>query len=601
MGCSQSRSDANVVPVKPAAAEAEPGFRPLLPLIARTRRFEDHFEPLPATAPLGSGAFGTVLLARQLQEGGGGGEVAVKVTRKVRENGKGDSRSVIEAELRVLHLGCGHPNIVQQLDVFETPAEVSIVLELMHGGELFDALARSGPYIEADAIAPIRGMCGALAFLHARGLAHRDLKPQNLLLSHRLGPSATLKLCDFGLAKQCAEPLPDDGQPAAAAATATPPPPRASLCLSPESQRRLCAVAPMRKPCGTWPYMAPEVLRILHGAPGEYGQLVDMFAAGIIMFVALSGYHPFDPDGVNSPRRMQALMLRGAWSFDDWRHDNGGGGGAWSLVSGEAKELIARMLETDPRRRITAQQALDHPWTRGDGAKDGQAPSGRLSATIDRDIGSFKARMRRKLKAAAVATTAAMTFRRRGSESAAGKIRQLSLNRGLTGADSHLSLAAALVAEEEEEEEEGEEGDRPAGPGDVTGAAAGAVSAVAKAEAAKAATAIVAAASQTTEPQPGVEPPLRKRPSLLRANSSLATNRAESMPTTRALSARGSLPALGSISHTDPGPDSGGNVGLLLRRRAYFDKFSRKRTSSSNGSDTDSGGGNASSGGGGHQ
>jgi len=270
-------------------------------------------------------------------------------------------------------------------------------------------------------------------------------------------------------------------------------------------------------------------------------------------------------------------------------------------VSGEAKELIARMLETDPRRRITAQQALDHPWTRGDGAKDGQAPSGRLSATIDRDIGSFKARMRRKLKAAAVATTAAMTFRRRGSESAAGKIRQLSLNRGLMGADSHLSLAAALVAEEEEGEEEGEEGDRPAGPGDVTGAAAGAVSAVAKAEAAKAATAIVAAASQTTEPQPGVEPPLRKRPSLLRANSSLATNRAESMPTTRALSARGSLPALGSISHTDPDPDSGGNVGLLLRRRAYFDKFSRKRTSSSNGSDTDSGGGNASSGGGGHQ
>ena len=588
-----------MVPGKPA--EAEPGFRPLLPLIARTRRFEDHFEPL-AAAPLGSGAFGTVLLARQLLEGGGGGvEVAVKVTRKVRENGKGSSRSVIETELRVLHLGCGHPNIVQQLDVFETPADVSIVLELMHGGELFDALARSGPYIEADAVAPIRGMCGALAFLHARGLAHRDLKPQNLLLSHRLGPSATLKLCDFGLAKQCAEPLPD-GQPAAAAAAAaaTPPPPQASLCLSPESQRRLCAVAPMRKPCGTWPYMAPEVLRILHGAPGEYDQLVDMFAAGIIMFVVLSGYHPFDPDGVNSPRRMQALMLRGAWSFDDWRHDNGGGGGAWSLVSAEAKELIARMLETDPRRRITAQQALHHPWTRGDGAKGGQAPSGRLSATIDRDIGSFKARMRRKLKAAAVATTAAMTFRRRGSESAAGKIRHLEcLNRGLTGgADSHLSLAAALVAEEEEEEGGGGGWDHPAGPGDVTGAAADAVSAVAKAEAAKAAKAIVAAAAQTTETQPGMAPPLRKRPSLLRANSSLATNRAESMPTTRALSARGSLPALGSISHTDPGPDSGGNVGLLLRRRAYFDKFSRKRTSS-NGSD--SGGGNASSNSGGGQ
>ena len=581
MGCGQSKDAAGRI--VPNNAHGQPTF--LLAPAARERRFADIYDPLPAK-PLGSGSFGKVFVAREV---GGGGEVAVKIMPV-----KANSRQVIEAELRVLHICHGHAHIVQQLDVFETTAEVSLVLELMHGGELFDALARSGPYSEDDAVAPVRGMCGALAFLHARGIAHRDLKPQNLLLSHGLGPSATLKICDFGLAKQCAPPL----STVELAQVACPPrlPFRepavqqpqpldaarpAALCLSPESQHRLSTVTMMNKPCGTWPYMAPEVLRILHGAPGEYSQAVDMFAAGIIMFVVLSGYHPYDPDGVNSPRRMQALMLRGAWSFDDWRHGSGahvdGGGGAWALVSSAAKQLITAMLEVDPVRRISAQEALDHSWTKGAatveelGLPEGLS-SGRLSATIDRDIGTFKGRMRGKLKAAAVATTAAMTFKRRGSESAALRIRQLSLV-SRRGGSRAGSLAEALVAEEhdgDDEDDDEQKSEQNAGVESVAAASVAAVTTVA------AAAATVAGAAKPKLAATG--PPAAARPSLLRASSAMGD-----VLTNRSRCERCSLPGKGTSGrvHTDPGPDGMLNsVGLLLRRRAYFTKFSRKRTSS---------------------
>ena len=144
---------------------------------------------------------------------------------------------------------------MELLDVFETPEHVLFVLELMHGGELFSSLVHYGAYTEADAVRPMRGLCAALAFMHRHtayapnGIAHRDIKPQNLLLSGRSAHQSrpVLKVADFGLARRCPDPNASDEQTQAMPARLR---------------------GKLRAACGTWAYMAPEVLCIYHSHRG---------------------------------------------------------------------------------------------------------------------------------------------------------------------------------------------------------------------------------------------------------------------------------------------------------------------------------------------
>lgn len=278
------------------------------------------------TSLLGEGTFAKVFL---------GVNRKTKVTVAVKLIDKLKSRSeLLDTEIYVMKKFGNHPNIVALYDIYETDDTVQLVMEFMAGGELFDVLDENGPYGEANAVKHMRSVGSALGYLHAGGVAHRDLKPENLLLTSK-GLEGVLKLSDFGLAK-----------------------------ILEGSQ--LMSVA-----CGTWIYCAPEVLRVRREKTGSYSMKCDMFSIGLILFVVLAGYHPFDIDGTDDEEKMQQCIVDGGWSFDD---------PAWAEVSEKAKDLIKQLLENDPDKRFSAVDMMAHPWITG------HVRYGRLSVTINQDL-----------------------------------------------------------------------------------------------------------------------------------------------------------------------------------------------------------------------
>ena len=322
---------------------------------SKVEMLEDKYQ-LSDTDKLGRGQYATVVKAinRKTKR-----EVAVKRIDKARS--KPDH---LETEIEVLRRFGHHRNIVELYDVYETASEIQLAMELMLGGELLDALVENGPYDEAAAARHVRDIGSALHFLHSEGIVHRDLKPENLLLTST-ARDGRLKIGDFGLSKILQED-------------------------------ELMSTA-----CGTWAYCAPEVLRIRQERKGTYDSKCDMFSTGAILFVILAGYHPFDPRGGNTDRQMQKLILKGQWDFED---------PAWADVSGKAKELVTSLLEPDPKKRLSARDMLLHPWVKGTVLR------GKLSQTIDKDLGEFRVQMRRKLKVGMGAVQAATKMAKLGSK-----------------------------------------------------------------------------------------------------------------------------------------------------------------------------------------
>lgn len=297
---------------------------------------------------LGSGSYAKVYRAKEIKTGK---MVAVKRISKAKSK-----REYLDVEIAIMRQFGTHKHIVTLFACYETETEVQLVIEYMSGGELFEVLNQNGPYGEADAAHHLKAIGSALSFLHGNNVAHRDLKPENLLLSGKPPALGVLKLSDFGLAKVLKE-------------------------------NEL-----MHKACGTWAYCAPEVLQIRKSGSGQYGVKCDMFSVGVLMFVILAGYHPFDADGRNTDKQMQELILAGTWDFDD---------DAWEQVSEEAKDLIRSLLALDPSRRFSAVQMLKHSWTAG------ITPYGSLSMKIDTDLSQYTLRMKQKnLKAGLISTQA---------------------------------------------------------------------------------------------------------------------------------------------------------------------------------------------------
>lgn len=214
------------------------------------------------------------------------------------------------AEIKVLEM-LSHPNIVKLEDYFETHERIYIVLELMTGGELFDYVVDKGTLSEEEASILIRKITSAVAHMHSLNIIHRDLKPENLLLTSRR-KDAEVKLIDFGLAKIMDENI---------------------------AQSFL----------GTRGYLAPEMLQ-----RHAYDKAIDMWALGVINFVLLCGCLPFDDDS-SLVSSNEAAKKRFVLRFPNWA----------SNLSESAKDLLHRLLDVDPKTRMTAEQALNHPWISG--------------------------------------------------------------------------------------------------------------------------------------------------------------------------------------------------------------------------------------------
>ncbi|XP_047703582.1 calcium/calmodulin-dependent protein kinase type 1B isoform X1 [Prionailurus viverrinus] len=261
------------------------------------------------------GAFSEVVLA---QERGSSHLVALKCIPKKALRGK---EALVENEIAVLRR-VSHPNIVALEDVHESPSHLYLAMELrvpatlrVTGGELFDRIMERGSYTEKDASHLVGQVLGAVSYLHSLGIVHRDLKPENLLYATPFEDSKIM-VSDFGLSKI---------QTGNVLGTA----------------------------CGTPGYVAPELLE-----QKPYGKAVDVWALGVISYILLCGYPPFYDE---SDPELFSQILRASYEFDS---------PFWDDISESAKDFIRHLLERDPQKRFTCQQALQHLWISGDAAFD---------------------------------------------------------------------------------------------------------------------------------------------------------------------------------------------------------------------------------------
>jgi calcium/calmodulin-dependent protein kinase I len=203
-----------------------------------------------------------------------------------------------------------HPNVLSLKEIFENASELALVMELVTGGELFFKIVEQGSYSEKDASSIVRQILEGVKYLHGMGIAHRDLKPENLLCSGGEGSDMKIKIADFGLSKIFA-----GGQK-------------------------------LETSCGTPDYAAPEVLT----GESAYDKSVDLWSIGVITYVLLCGYPPFY---ATSQPALFERIIRAEYDFPDPE---------WSNISETAKDFITNRLVIDSKKRLTVEQALEHPF-----------------------------------------------------------------------------------------------------------------------------------------------------------------------------------------------------------------------------------------------
>lgn len=267
---------------------------------SKVRYIEDYYDVYLRDV-IGRGAFATVYRGRHKESGS---LVAVKVINKA--NLRGHERPIMMSEVAILKVA-RHPNIVSLREVFDTQDALYICMELCTGGELLQRLLH-GPLTELDAKPIVRQVLSGVQYLHDLGVIHRDLKPSNLLFATP-EPDALLKIVDFGYSKlvRPTDSLSDQG--------------------------------------GTLKYWAPEMVNGL-----EYNRAVDMWSIGILIYVILCGQFPFQAQSEQDLLRLIALGRYNTASE------------VYVRLSQPARQLIQSLLRVDPSSRLTATQALQHPW-----------------------------------------------------------------------------------------------------------------------------------------------------------------------------------------------------------------------------------------------
>ncbi|KAF7085332.1 hypothetical protein CFC21_088773 [Triticum aestivum] len=354
-GASQ-RHDSGYAPVAAAAADADspPGKRP-----SRPAAVADAAAPPPAAgmrrgslAPaeltanvlghptpslhdhyllgrkLGQGQFGTTYLCTDRATGA---DYACKSIGKRKLITKEDVEDV-RREIQIMHHLAGHRNVVAIKGAYEDQVYVHIVMELCGGGELFDRIIQRGHYSERKAAELTRIVVGVVEACHSLGVIHRDLKPENFLLANK-DDDMSLKAIDFGL----------------------------SVFFKPGQVFTDVVGSPY--------YVAPEVLR------KRYGPEADVWTAGVILYILLSGVPPF---WAETQQGIFDAVLKGVIDFDS---------DPWPVISDSAKDLIMRMLNPRPAERLTAHEVLCHPWI----CDHGVAPDRPLDPAVLSRIKQFSA------------------------------------------------------------------------------------------------------------------------------------------------------------------------------------------------------------------
>lgn len=266
---------------------------------------------------VGRGHFGYTCSARFKKGDRKGQQVAVKVIPKSKMT-TAIAVEDVRREVKILKALTGHKNLVQFYDAFEDTDNVYIVMELCEGGELLDRiLSRGGKYSEDDAKAVLVQILNVVAFCHLQGVVHRDLKPENFLYTSK-DENSQLKVIDFGL----------------------------SDFVRPDER--------LNDIVGSAYYVAPEVLH------RSYSIEADVWSIGVIAYILLCGSRPF---WARTESGIFRAVLKADPSFEE---------GPWPSLSSEAKDFVKRLLNKDPRKRMTAVQALSHPWLRN--SKDIKIP-----------------------------------------------------------------------------------------------------------------------------------------------------------------------------------------------------------------------------------
>jgi calcium/calmodulin-dependent protein kinase I len=214
----------------------------------------------------------------------------------------------LQNEIAILR-SLDHPHIIKLYDVFyHLPAAIYLVLEYVSGGELFDRIIAKTTYTEEEARNATKILISTISYLHSHHIVHRDLKPENILMMHPDDDSA-ITITDFGFAINC------------------------------HGRNQLSDF------CGSANYIAPEILN------GElYGPAVDLWSIGVIVYILLSGYIPFSGD---TQEDQFAAIKSGLYYFPDE---------AWGNISDIGKSFVTKLLDLNPTNRMSAMDALNHPW-----------------------------------------------------------------------------------------------------------------------------------------------------------------------------------------------------------------------------------------------
>mmetsp|Transcript_29025 Transcript_29025/g.60389 ORF Transcript_29025/g.60389 Transcript_29025/m.60389 type:complete len:817 (+) Transcript_29025:266-2716(+) len=279
--------------------------------------------------PLGSGAYGDVYLCREISTGE---ECALKkISKEFTEDVE------LQREMNaLLHIRAhgGHPNVCMLRENFDEEDDYLLVLDLVMGKELFDHLIEHGAYSEADASRLLRQVASALDFIHGIGVVHADLKPENIMLRSTRGDSV-IKLIDFGCSEVLSHPEEHDGE-------------------------RLPVRHLTHRDGATTAYCPPEAF---DDGTVAIDPSADMWALGIILYMMLVGRHPFDLD-CDATDEQIAQRIR------EQRQPPLKGCNLTKHISPSALDLLHRLLEPDPKNRMTAHNMLHHPWVTGETASE---------------------------------------------------------------------------------------------------------------------------------------------------------------------------------------------------------------------------------------
>jgi len=301
------------------------------PLQTMETTFEDLYKLTGEV--LGEGSYGSVKTCKNIFTG-------LEYAAKIIEKRPGSfSRSKVLKEIEIYHLCRGHKNIVQLVEFFEEIDKFVLVFEKVEGGSLLKHIQNKVSFTEAEARSIIKDLAEAINHLHAKGVAHRDIKPDNVLCVNS-NSTGIVKLCDFDLCSPISLNVP----------TPT-----------------------LLSPVGSLEYMAPEVADTFivddyfddDEEDISYNKKCDLWSLGIIMYILLSGSAPFSGNcghGCGWERGKECGECQELLMTSIMQAEIQFSGEIWNFVSIEAKDLIQNLLEKDSSQRLTAKEVLDHPW-----------------------------------------------------------------------------------------------------------------------------------------------------------------------------------------------------------------------------------------------